>query len=172
MRCGSCNTVVAGDASFCPRCGASLAEAAPAPGPADGAQAGWGQPQPPPPPQAWGQPPAAAAGWQQTPPPAWGPPTTTPQTNGMAIASLICGIASIAMCLGPFASVPALITGYKAREEIDRGGGVQQGRGMAVAGIVLGWVGVGVTAVAVLAFIVLAVVNRADTSSSMLHSLG
>jgi hypothetical protein len=89
----------------------------------------------------------------------------------MAIASLILGVASIVMCLGPFAAVPALITGYKAREEIDRTGGVQQGRGMAVAGIVLGWVGIGITVIAIVGGI-LAVIfggSTSNTTSSMLR---
>ena len=89
----------------------------------------------------------------------------------MAIASLILGIAGIALCLGPFGAVPALILGYKARDEIDRTGGVQQGRGMAVAGIVLGWIGVGITVIAIVVGIVLAFVGTttSDTTSSMLR---
>jgi hypothetical protein len=40
-------------------------------------------------------------------------------------------------------SILALIFGYKAKREIDASAGAQGGRGMAVAGIVLGWIGVG-----------------------------
>jgi hypothetical protein len=39
-------------------------------------------------------------------------------------------------------SLLALIFGYIAKSQIDRSGGTQGGRGMAIAGIVLGWVGV------------------------------
>ena len=37
----------------------------------------------------------------------------------------------------------ALVFGYKARRQIDDSGGREGGRGMAVAGIILGWVGLG-----------------------------
>jgi hypothetical protein len=39
-------------------------------------------------------------------------------------------------------SILALVFGYVAKKQIDRSGSRQTGRGMAVAGIVLGWVGV------------------------------
>jgi hypothetical protein len=41
----------------------------------------------------------------------------------------------------------ALVFGYKARREIDESRGRQGGRGMATAGIVLGWVWAGLTVV-------------------------
>jgi hypothetical protein len=40
-------------------------------------------------------------------------------------------------------SVLAVIFGHVALSQINKSGGTQQGRGMAIAGIVLGWVGVG-----------------------------
>lgn len=61
-------------------------------------------------------------------------------TNGYAIASLVLGIVGLTgFPLIP--SVLALIFGYKGRRQIDRAGGAEQGRGLAVAGIVLGWIG-------------------------------
>jgi len=41
-------------------------------------------------------------------------------------------------------SILALVFGYVAKSQIDRSGGRETGRGMAIAGIVLGWVGVGI----------------------------
>lgn len=61
-------------------------------------------------------------------------------TNGFSVASLVLGI----LWLYWIGSVLALIFGYVAKGQIDRSGGTQGGRGMAIAGIVLGWVGVGV----------------------------
>ena len=49
-------------------------------------------------------------------------------------------------------SILALVFGYVAKGQIDRSAGRQTGRGMAIAGIVLGWIGVGFLAL----FIVLA----------------
>ncbi len=60
-------------------------------------------------------------------------------TNGMAIASMILGI----LWLWWLGSILALIFGYQGKSQIDRSGGQQSGRGMAIAGIVLGWIGVG-----------------------------
>lgn len=62
-----------------------------------------------------------------------------PPTNGKAIAAMVLGI----LWLCGIGSVLALIFGYMGKQEIDDSGGVERGRGMAVAGIVLGWVGVG-----------------------------
>ncbi len=62
-----------------------------------------------------------------------------PKTNGLAIASLVLGI----VWIYGIGSILALVFGYQAKGQIDRSGGRESGRGMAVAGIVLGWVGVG-----------------------------
>ena len=67
------------------------------------------------------------------------PPYPAPKTNGMAIASMVLGI----LWLYWVGSVLALVFGYTARNQIDSSGGREGGRGMAIAGIVLGWVGVG-----------------------------
>jgi len=73
------------------------------------------------------------------------PPATT---NGFAIAAMVLGIVGFVVC--GVGAVLALVFGYKARREIDESGGRQKGRGMAVAGIVLGWVWVGLLVVIVL----------------------
>lgn len=70
--------------------------------------------------------------------PARGNTQAGPTTNGMAIAAMVLGI----VWLYGIGSILALIFGYKARKEIDASGGTQSGRGMATAGIVLGWIGV------------------------------
>ena len=80
--------------------------------------------------------------------PAFLPPT---KTNGFAIASLVLGILWISW-LG---SILALVFGYVAKSQIDRSGGLQSGRGIAIAGIVLGWIGVGFLVL----FIVFAIVG-------------
>lgn len=61
------------------------------------------------------------------------------QTNGMAIASFVLGI----LWLYWIGSLLALVFGYAAKAAIDQSGGREGGRGLAVAGIVLGWIGVG-----------------------------
>lgn len=67
-----------------------------------------------------------------------GPPTI----NGLAVASLVLGILWL-MWVG---SILALVFGYTAKSQIDRSPQTQGGRGLAIAGIVLGWVGIGTLA--------------------------
>lgn len=58
-------------------------------------------------------------------------------TNGMAIASMVLGILWVYWV----GSILALIFGYVARNQIRERG--ESGAGMATAGIVLGWIGIG-----------------------------
>ena len=58
------------------------------------------------------------------------------KTNGLAIASLACGVAQFAF--GPVATIPAIVLGHVARHQIKRTG--EQGAGLALAGLILGWV--------------------------------
>ncbi len=55
--------------------------------------------------------------------------------NGLAMASLACGLAQFAF--GPLATIPAIVLGHMARYQIKRTG--EQGAGLALAGLVLGW---------------------------------
>jgi Domain of unknown function (DUF4190) len=73
-------------------------------------------------------------GSQQGPAP-WRPVTT----GGFAVASLVLGI--VWVC--GIGAILALIFGYVALGQIKRSQGSMSGRGMAIAGVVLGWVGVG-----------------------------
>jgi hypothetical protein len=100
----------------------------------------WQQQQPPPQ-SEWQREPAQQ--WQQPAPsqqyPGWVPP---PRTPGQAYAALILGIVGLLFC--PFiASILALVFGYQAKGQIDAAAGQLGGRGIAVAGIVLGWVSIG-----------------------------
>lgn len=57
------------------------------------------------------------------------------KTNGFAIASLACGLAQFVA--GPLPTIPAIVFGHMARGQIRRTG--EQGAGLALAGLVLGW---------------------------------
>jgi uncharacterized protein DUF4190 len=78
-----------------------------------------------------------------------------PMTNGLAVASLVLGIIWIYW----IGSILALIFGYNAKGQIDRSNGMQSGRGLAVAGIVLGWVGVGTLALVLIVALITSVSN-------------
>ena len=60
-----------------------------------------------------------------------------PSSSGYAVASLVLGI----LTLYGVGSILALVFGYRARKDIDASSGSLKGRGMATAGIVLGWIG-------------------------------
>ncbi len=78
----------------------------------------------------------------------------TTKTNGFAVASMVLGILWIYW----IGSILALVFGYIAKGQIQQAGGRESGGGMAVAGIVLGWVGVGL----LLVFIVLIAVGTSS----------
>lgn len=71
---------------------------------------------------------------------AWNSSTRTVTTNGLAVASMVMGIAWLYWV----GSASALVLGYMARRQIDASSGTQRGRAMAVTGIALGWIGIGV----------------------------
>jgi hypothetical protein len=79
---------------------------------------------PPPPPGGYGYPP---------PGPGYPPPQAAVGTNGMAIASLVCSLFGWLCVIGP---ILGLIFGFMALGQIRQTG--QRGRGMAIAGIVIG----------------------------------
>jgi hypothetical protein len=110
---------------------------------------------PPPQPYAPPQPPPYAP---QPPPYAPQPqPYAPPQqpvyvpvavkTNGLAIAAMVLGI----LWLYWVGSVLAVIFGHIALNQINAAGGTQQGRGMAIAGVVLGWIGIGILLIVIIA---------------------
>jgi Domain of unknown function (DUF4190) len=94
-------------------------------------------------------------GTQWIPATNWGQATSAappdPGTNGSSIASLILGI----LWLGGFGSLAAVICGHIAHGQIKRSG--QRGRGLATAGLILGYLGLAVTAALVVLLIVVGV---------------
>jgi hypothetical protein len=59
------------------------------------------------------------------------------RTNGMAVAALVCGLGQFVA--PPFAGIAAIILGHQARRRIRLTG--EQGDGMALTGLVLGYIG-------------------------------
>ena len=81
-------------------------------------------------------------------------PAGSQTTNGMALTSMILGI----LWMYWIGSILALVFGYKAKRQISESGGTQSGEGMATAGIVLGWVGIG-TLVLTVVFVIIGLAN-------------
>jgi hypothetical protein len=105
-------------------------------------------------------------------------PQTTPgtKTNTMALVSLIAGI--LGLTLFPFlGSIAAVITGNIGRKEIAASGGAETGDGMAMAGVVMGWIGVGLGVLGIcimcLTFVLipLGVLGSINLENSLLISL-
>jgi hypothetical protein len=68
------------------------------------------------------------------------PPPLAPETSGLAIASVICGVLSITI-LPCFSAIPAVICGHLARSKIDARPDLFRGQGMALAGLIMGYIG-------------------------------
>lgn len=65
------------------------------------------------------------------------PPAVVPETSGKAIASLVCGIINIFPLF-----VIAVVLGHLSLSDIRKSGGRLKGQGLAIAGLVLGYLGV------------------------------
>jgi len=86
-----------------------------------------------------------------------------PKTNSLAIVSLISGIAAFVVL--PFiASIVAVITGHMSLKQLKTNG--EAGRGMALAGTILGWVGIGLAVLLVVGLIVFWGIIAAGLASS------
>ena len=80
--------------------------------------------------------------WQQPTPPATYPvyPHKTNPNQGLALASMLTGIAGVllASCFGPVPGIVALVLGLVALSQIKKSPEKYGGKGMAIAGIVIG----------------------------------
>jgi hypothetical protein len=120
----------------------------------------WPQPAQPWPPQPaypgqqqWGQPPYGYA-----------PPR---KTNGLAITSLVCGLAWIVVWpLALFTGIAAVVTGHIARGQIRRRD--ENGAGLALAGLILGYISI---AISVLGAIALSVILFAVVPAAMQNEI-
>jgi len=99
-------------------------------------------------------------------PPGYEPGTPMPKkkTPGIAIASLVCGILSW-VCVGPLAAIPAVITGHMALGRIKRSAGALAGRGLAIAGLILGYTSIVAMVVLLVLFFTLGVPAIKEESS-------
>ena len=113
-----------------------------------------GIPTPPMPPQQPPMPP-------QMPPM---PPGQSVQKNDTAMFAMIAGILGVTVC-ALFAGIPAIILGMSGKKKAKEMGG--EGEGQAKAGIILGWISVVLSIIAIISWVLLAFVfvdsvNRID----------
>lgn len=65
-------------------------------------------------------------------------PQTPPKTSGLAITSLVLGLLSfVGSCI---TGIPAIICGHVAHSKIKKSGGTQGGSGLALTGLILGYI--------------------------------
>jgi hypothetical protein len=64
-----------------------------------------------------------------------------PKTSALAIWSLVLGILSIT-CFSVLSAIPGVICGHKALSKIKRSAGTLEGRGLAIAGLITGYLGI------------------------------
>ncbi|CAM5730826.1 hypothetical protein MAUB1S_02430 [Mycolicibacterium aubagnense] len=65
-----------------------------------------------------------------------------PKTNGLAIASLVCSLLGLATCAAT--SILGVIFGHLAKSQIKQSG--EEGEGMALAGLIVGYIGLAIFA--------------------------
>jgi len=140
MFCFKCGASMPDDATICPQCATPVQSIPTAPPPPEAPQGG-------PSPvsgSAWlNAPPSQTQYPQQAYPPQAQPYSGQfqPQkTDGGAIASLILGIVSIFLCLNIFTGIPAIITGHISYSKIKKSMGRLKGEGMALTGLILGYI--------------------------------
>ncbi|GAB17098.1 hypothetical protein GOEFS_019_00110 [Gordonia effusa NBRC 100432] len=82
-------------------------------------------------------------------------------TNGKAVASMILSLLGIFATCGVL-GIPGVILGHIAKKEIDESNGTQDGAGMALAGIIMGWISV----VFIAAFVIFILIGIIASSSA------
>jgi Domain of unknown function (DUF4190)/Domain of unknown function (DUF1707) len=97
----------------------------------------------------------------QRPLPVVPPPQTfaPPSTNGLAVGSFVCGLLQL-FTFG-LTAIPAVILGHNARRQIRQTG--QRGDGLAVTGLVLGWLGLALFTLIVVGLVATAVMASTHT---------
>jgi hypothetical protein len=90
-----------------------------------------------------------------------------PSTNGLAIASLICSIASFVVL--PFVGgVLGVVLGHVALSQINQSEGREEGRGMAIAGLIIGYANLALSLI-VIVLIIVAIIAAANPPASFVR---
>lgn len=102
---------------------------------------------------------AEASGQPEWRPPP--PPSVQPQSKGLATASMIVGIASIA-CLGPVPAIVAIVLGLMALSQIKKNPDQMGGQSYAWTGVITGGVTVLVYGVILIFYVIMIVIAAAN----------
>ena len=128
MNCPNCNTIVDENDNICINCGSSLR-------------------------------PINNPGEINNQPTASAPSAPSiPKNNGMAIASMVLGIVAIPLIccrlVGIVPAILAIVFGFLSKKKIAESNGLEIGKGMSLAGIILGFVTVGICAIIIVISII------------------
>lgn len=91
-----------------------------------------------------------------------------PETSGKAIASLVCGC----LCFFFPASIVAVVMGHISLSEIQKSAGRLKGKGMATAGLILGYLGVAIIPILIIAAIAIPNLLRARMAANEASAVG
>lgn len=69
------------------------------------------------------------------------PPVPQSKTSALAVWSLVLGVLSLT-CFSILAAIPGVICGHKALSRISNSGGGLSGKGLAIGGLVTGYIGI------------------------------
>lgn len=83
---------------------------------------------------------------------AYEPASYSAPTAGKAVGALVCGIVGLTVCAP--VGIAAIVLGGQARTDIAASGGRLQGDGMAQAGVIMGWISVGLLIFGILVFVI------------------
>src|ERR1039458_8348824 len=84
------------------------------------------------------------------------------KTSTLAIWSLVLGIIGLLLllvCIGPLFAIPGVICGHMAYSRIKRSSGALAGQGMALAGLITGYVSIGLSIFLVPMMLAIAIPN-------------
>ena len=124
MFCSTCGAAISDPASFCPKCGAPLPVPTQAKQPSASAAA------------------AVAPATAMAPATAVAPaaPAVKAETDLKAVLSLVLGMLSFVLSI--FSGIPAVILGHMSRASIRKSGGQLKGEGLALGGLIMGYISV------------------------------
>lgn len=142
MFCTNCGASQPDNTNLCSNCGRPVHGPAQPGMPSQAAAVAQPAPAPPTPPATPAAPAVSTSPWLNTPPmrqPLQQPIYQgEPQTDGKATGSLILGILSM-LCFSFLAGIPAIILGHISRKNIRQSMGRLKGDGMALAGLIMGY---------------------------------
>jgi len=97
------------------------------------------------------------------------PSFTPPKTSALAIWSLVMGILGILfllLCISPLFAIPAVVCGHIAYSRIKRAGGALTGDGLALAGLITGYISIGLSVFLVPMMLAIAIPNFVKARST------